>query len=138
MIERRVSDQIAEGAYILAIIYTLGFLATIGSLMFMEIPSNNRELLISLVGIMSAAQLGIIKHYYDGSKAADAAQAANIARSSRTEAVVQEIAKAAAPTAAAAVAAATGATVVTPAPVNPETGIIPAAEVQQQPKEPTP
>ena len=58
----------------------------------------NREILLTLAGIMSAAQLGIIKYYYDGSKSADKVQSANIARSMKSEAVVQDIAKAAAPT----------------------------------------
>lgn len=81
-----------EGAYALAVLYTIGYLLMVGALMFFEIPTNNRELLIGLVGIMSAAQLGIIKHYYDGSKGAENAQIANIARASRTDAVIQEIA----------------------------------------------
>ncbi|MCR4331685.1 MAG: hypothetical protein NUV34_03120 [Sulfuricaulis sp.] len=92
---RRATDHgLADGAYILAILYTIGYLVLIGALMLVDIPSNNRELLISLVSIMSAAQLGIIKYYYDGSKAADKVQTANIARSLKSEAVVQEIAKA--------------------------------------------
>ncbi len=100
--------DVADGAYALAVLYTIGYLGMVGALMFFNIPENNRELLIGLVGIMSAAQLGIIKYYYDGSKGAEQSQAANIARSARTDSVVQEIAKAAAPVAAAAVAAATG------------------------------
>lgn len=87
-----------EGAYALAVLYTIGYLLMVGALMFFEIPTNNRELLIGLVGIMSAAQLGIIKHYYDGSKGAEAAQIANIARASRTDAAIQEIAVKSAPT----------------------------------------
>ena len=87
--DRRACD----GAYALAVIYTIGYLAMVGLLMFYEIPSNNRELLIGLVGIMSAAQLGIIKHYYDGSKGAETAQIANIARAARTDEALQQIAK---------------------------------------------
>ncbi len=86
-----------EGAYALAVLYTLGYLLMVGALMFFEIPQNNRELLIGLVGIMSAAQLGIIKHYYDGSKGQETAQIANIARASRTDAAIQDIAKAVTP-----------------------------------------
>lgn len=84
-----------EGAYALAVLYTLGYLGMVGALMFFEIPANNRELLIGLVGIMSAAQLAVIKHYYDGSKVAETAQIANIARAAKSEAVLQDIAKAA-------------------------------------------
>lgn len=86
-----------EGAYALAVLYTIGYLLMVGALMFFEIPTNNRELLIGLVGIMSAAQLGIIKFYYDGSKVAESAQMANIARSAKTDSVIQEIAKTATP-----------------------------------------
>lgn len=82
-----------EGAYGLAVLYTVGYLGMVFALMLYEIPTNNRELLIGLVGIMSAAQLGIIKHYYDGSKGAENAQIANIARASRNDEVIQEIAK---------------------------------------------
>lgn len=122
MDERR-SDQ-ADGAYFLAILYTLGYFAFLGGLMFVPIPDQNKELMLTLAGILSAAQLGIVKYFYDGSKSADKVQTANIARSVRSEAVVQEIAKGSAPAAAAsaaattnAVAAATGAT---PPPAVPE------------------
>lgn len=85
-----------SGAYVLAILYTLGYLSMMGALMVLNIPENNRELLLTLVGIMSAAQLGIIKFYYDGSQGAQAAQVANIARSAKNETALQEIAKVAA------------------------------------------
>lgn len=104
MDERRSTDQV-EGAYALAILYTLGYLLMMGALMFVTIPVANREILLTLAGIMSAAQLGIIKYYYDGSKGAEKAQAAGIARAARTDTTLQEIAKAAP---AVAVAAATG------------------------------
>jgi Na+/H+-translocating membrane pyrophosphatase len=105
MEDRRVVDQI-EGAYILAILYTLGYLGMMGSLMFVPIPEANKELLLTLAGIMSAAQLGIIKYYYDGSQGAAKAQIANIARASHADVVIQDIAKAAPSVAAAVVAAA--------------------------------
>jgi hypothetical protein len=122
--ERRLLDQInvpLDGAYALAILYTIGYLVLVGALMLVNIPENNRELLISLVSIMSAAQLGIIKYYYDGSKSADKVQSANIARSVRSEAVVQQIAQTAPAATAAAVAATVAATTAaaTPAPAIP-------------------
>ncbi len=125
--ERRADDHKVDGAYALAILYTIGYLAMMFALMLLEIPVSNREVLLTLVGIMSAAQLGIIKYYYDGSKGADQVQQANIARSVRSEAVVQELAKAAPVTAAAAVAAATGAPT-PPAPVEP---IIPVVQPEK-------
>jgi hypothetical protein len=118
MTEERRTDQV-EGAYALAILYTLGYLAMMGALMVVTIPTENREILLTLAGIMSAAQLGIIKYYYDGSKGAEKLQAANIARSVKSEATIQEIAKTAptitapAPTPPAAPDAQPGATIVT-------------------------
>lgn len=80
------------GAYALALLYTGGYLAMVGALFFVDIPPNNKEVMLTLIGIMSAAQMAIIKHYFDGSKGAEAAQIANITRASRTDAVIQEIA----------------------------------------------
>lgn len=103
---QRAADCDFDGAYVLAILYTLGYLGMVGALMFVPVPEDNRDILLPLIGIMSAVQLGIIKYYYDGSKGAEKAQTANIVRASRTDAVVQELAKTAPLTAAAAVAAA--------------------------------
>jgi hypothetical protein len=112
--DRRSDDLKLDGAYGLAVLYTIGYLGLMFTLMFHEIPATSREPLLTLLGIMSAAQMGIIKFFYDGSRSADKVQQANIARSVKSEAVVQEIAKAAPVTAAAAVAAATG---IVPVPV---------------------
>lgn len=90
---KRSTDQIQEnGAYALAILYTLGYLLMMGALMFVTIPTENREILLTLAGIMSAAQLGIIKYYYDGSKSTDKVQQASIARAVRVDARLQDIA----------------------------------------------
>jgi len=82
---RRATDRV-EGRYVLAVLYTFGFLALIGALLFLEVPTNNREMLLTLIGLMSAAQLGIIKYYYDGAKSSSEARA-------RTESVMQQMAK---------------------------------------------
>ena len=118
--DRRIQDMKIEGAYGLAILYTLGYLTLVGALMFFDIPANNRELLISLVGIMSAAQLAIIKYYYDGSKAAQQAQQTSSVRAAKNEEVIQTLAKTAPATAAAAVAAATAGTPINVAPAGGE------------------
>ena len=131
--ERRAVDQV-EGAYVLAILYTVGFLGLIFCLLYIEIPTNNRELLLTLIGIMSAAELGIIKFFYDGSQGAQKAQIANISRAVRTDAVIQEIAKAAPVTAAAAVAAATGNPSPIPASVDTVNVKADTANVTEQPK----
>jgi len=108
MFDRRIDDTKNEGAYALAILYTVGYLGVVGALMFFEIPAGNKDILLSLFGIMSAAQLGIIKFFFDGSRGAQQAQQANIQRSIRSDTIVQDMAKNAPATAAAAVAAATG------------------------------
>lgn len=126
MEERRQAEMRIEGAYGLAILYTLGFLMMVGMLMFFEIPKDNRELLISLIGIMSAAQLGIIKFYFDGSKAAQQVQQAAIIRNARNDAVIQDLAKSAPTATAAAVAASVASGIQSPSSPN-------AATSTQQP-----
>lgn len=64
------------GRYALAIVYTLGYLAMVGVLMFFDIPTANREPLLVLIGLMSSIQLGIVKYFYDGTKGAERAQSA--------------------------------------------------------------
>ncbi len=93
MDDRRLIDP-AEGAYALAIMFTVGYFAFLWMLMVYPIPDQNKELMLTLAGILSAAMLGIVKYFYDGSKSADKVQSANIARSVKSEAVVQDIAKA--------------------------------------------
>ncbi len=107
--DRRVTDIFNwDAPYGLAVLYTVGYLGFMFLLMFNDIPPNNREIILTLVGIMSAAEMGIIKFFYDGSKGAERVQAAGIARAARTDTALQEIAKAAPAVASAAVAAATG------------------------------
>jgi len=86
-------ERHVDGAYILAILYTIGYLSIMGALLFVEIPNSNREIFLSLIGIMSAAQLGIIKYYYDGTKAAESTQKAGMASRAQADTVIQEIAK---------------------------------------------
>ncbi len=106
--EFRATDVPSQGSRdSLAILYTLGYLAMMGALMFFGLPVDNKEVFLTLVGIMSGAQLSIIKYYFDGSKGAEAAQQANIARSARTDSVVAGIAAQAPAVAAAVVANAT-------------------------------
>lgn len=130
--KRRAEDAPQWSRDALAILYTLGYLGMMGALMFFKIPEDNEKLLFTLAGIMSGAQLGIIKYYFDGSKGAEAAQQANIARSARTDSVVAGIAAQAPAVAAAVVANATPAQsieqLVTPAPPL-DDGTIPAKAV---------
>lgn len=140
--ERRANANPFDVSGIIAIIYTLGFIGLATLLYFIPIPATNKDALLYLFGILSGIQLSIMAFLYGGSKALEAQQRATEQRQGRSAAVVEEIAKAAAPVAAAAVAAATGQPTVstepavTPAPMNPETGNVPAAETVQPEKEP--
>lgn len=129
MEDRRADDRV-DGAYILAILYTLGYLAMMGAMMFVKIPTENREILLTLAGIMSAAQLGIIKYYYDGSKGAEKAQLANVARAAKSDNTIQEIAKAAPAAALAVAATAQTAPLPTPTIDPPKPEEVPAAPPQ--------
>lgn len=103
----------------LAVLYTFGYLAMVGAVIYFPIPEDNSQMLNTLVTIMSTIQIGIGKCYYDRNKADIAAQkvaAVELAKSSTT---MREIASTAAPVQAAAVAAARA-----PAPADP---IIPKA-----------
>lgn len=102
----------------LAIIYTFGYLAMVGAVIWFPIPDANSQMLNTLVTIMSTIQIGIGKCYYDRNRADIAAQKVAAVEQAKSSAVVQEIAKTAAPTAALAVAA-LRAEPAPPAPVTP-------------------
>lgn len=69
---RRSSD----GAMILAIIYVLGYFAMVGALFFIDIPTNNKELVLTLAGIMSTVQAAILGYYFGASKQSESLQRA--------------------------------------------------------------
>lgn len=106
--ERRANPNPLDIAGFLACLYTLGYLAMVGLLFFVEIPAANKEPLLQLFGLMSAIQMAIIGFFYGSSKNAEATQRAIEQRQGRSEAIVQEIAKTV-PVAAAVAAAASAA-----------------------------
>jgi len=117
MEDRRAVEVGIPGAGLrdgLAMMYTLGYLAMMAALMFFTVPEANEKLLYTLAGIMSGAQLAIIKFYFDGSKGSETATTANIARAARTDGALQEIAKTVPAAAALAAAGATTAPAVDP------------------------
>ncbi len=96
MIERRNSLR-NDSAFVLAVLYTVGFLGMCFVVVVKEISPESRAVVQQLISIMSMIQAAIGGYYYGASKAAaDSGQA------------MTRIAEAAAPVAAAAVAAATG------------------------------
>lgn len=110
MSEQRRADLICwEPGDVLAFIYTLCYMVMVGAVMYFKIPTENVQIVNTLVTIMSTIQIGIGKYYYDRTRADSIAQRATAVRQSTADTAIQEIAKAAAPVAAAAVAAATGA-----------------------------
>ena len=126
--ERRTNPNPFDIAGVLAILYTIGYLVMVGLLYFVGIPLANKDPLLQLFGLMSAIQMALIGFYFGGSKQVEATQRAAEQSKARAETVVQEIAKTV-PIAAAVAAGTAAAGTVTPAPTNPETGVIPAAEV---------
>lgn len=92
---RRDTDTpLGDTARILALMYTLGYFVLIISLMWKGIPEDNKDVVNTLVGILSIIQTGIINYYFGGSKAVDAAQRAGVSGRAQADAVIQDIAKA--------------------------------------------
>ena len=110
--ERRANPNPFDVTGIVAILYTVGFLALAGALYFFPIPDTNKDALLYLFGILSGIQLTIMAYLYGANKSTEATQRAIEQRQGRAEAVVQDIAKSV-PIAAAAAAAST------PTPANP-------------------
>ncbi len=98
MIERRKSLR-NDSAYMLAVLYTTGFLGMCFLVILKDIPAESRSIVQQLISIMSMIQAGIAGYFYGASKAA-----------TESNQTVARIAEQSAPTAASAVAAATGAT----------------------------
>lgn len=113
--------RVLDIAGMLAILYTLGYLLMVSMLYFVEIPMANKEPLLQLFGLMSAIQMALISFYFGGSKVNETTQETIVASKVKTDAAMLEIAKAA--------PFPSTEHVVTPAPMNPETGVIPAVEV---------
>lgn len=96
MMERRVSLR-NDPAFMLAVLYTTGFLGVVFLVIIKDIPRESAPIVQQLISIMSMIQAAIAGFFYGASK-----QAAESNQS------ISRIAEASAPAQAAAVAAATG------------------------------
>lgn len=103
--ERRANPNPMDISGALAALYTIAYMVMVGLLFFVSIPAENKDLINTLVGIMSAVQMAIIGFFFGSSKNAEATQRATEQRSARTESVLQETIRAV-PKVAAAVAGA--------------------------------
>ncbi len=93
--DRRESDTpVGDTARILAIMYTLGYFVMVGILMLQGVPEANKDVINTLVGMLSIIQTGIIGYYFGGSKSAEVSQKAGVAGRAQADAALQEIAKA--------------------------------------------
>ncbi len=99
MIERRKSLR-NDSAYMLAVLYTSGFLGMCFVVVLRDIPTESRSIVQQLISIMSMIQAAIAGYFYGASKAAT--------ESNQTVARIAEQSAPATATAAA-VAASTGA-----------------------------
>lgn len=91
--ERRKTDiPLGDTSRILAILYTIGFLIMSGMLFFIDVPTDNRILVTSVVSIMSAVQTGIVGYYFGSSKNAEVSQKAAILSKDKAETSLQTIA----------------------------------------------
>ena len=119
--DKRITDAPwYDTTRILAIIYTVGYFYIVYLMMTRVLPEGNEGALNQLIGALTIIQTGIVQYHFGGSKSAERAQTQIAASKAKSDIVMGEIAKA---------APMPEIVQVTPAPKNPETGAIPAAEV---------
>ena len=78
---------------LLAILYTVGYLAMVGALFFIEIPVSNKEPLLQLFGLMSAIQMALIQFYFGSSKGAENSRTALENSKGKVDEVLQSVVK---------------------------------------------
>lgn len=91
--DRRDTDiPVGDTARILAILYTIGFFAIVITLMLRGIPAENKDAINLLLGMLGLIQAGIVKFYFDGTKAAETSIKAGIAGRLKADDALQNIA----------------------------------------------
>lgn len=63
MFDRRVSLR-NDPAFVLAVLYTIGFFGVVFSLFLVTIPPDNKDTINQIMPILSAIQLGIVQYFY--------------------------------------------------------------------------
>lgn len=95
MEERRVGDtKWCDIACVIAILYTIGYFLLVWKLMSSAIPTENKDIVNALIGILSVIQSGIVQYYFGGSKSADVSQRAAIDGRAKADAAIQTVATA--------------------------------------------
>lgn len=90
-----IDTPLGDTARILAIMYTVGYFVVILSVMWRGIPTENKDVVLQLIGILSIIQTGIVAFYFGGSKSAEVSLQAGVAGRAQADAAIQEIARAA-------------------------------------------
>lgn len=89
MIERRRSLR-NDSAYMLAVLYTSGFLGMCFLIVLKDVPAESRTIVQQLISIMSMIQAAIAGYFYGASKAsAESGKATTAAVAAATSASVQ-------------------------------------------------
>lgn len=65
--ERRTPPLSRDPAFILAVIYTIGFFVVVGFIFFVVVPQANEDIIKQIMPILSAIQLGIVQYFYNKS-----------------------------------------------------------------------
>jgi hypothetical protein len=92
VIEQRVSVR-NDPAYMLAVLYTIGFLGMSFLVATQNVPSESKDIVQYLMGIMSAVQLSIINYYYGSSKAGSDGQKTSDDRKIKIDDIITDIAR---------------------------------------------
>lgn len=64
--ERR--KNLEQGVLFLAYMYVFGWFLMVAGLFFLEIPTSNKELILTLGGLMGSVQAAIIGYYFGASR----------------------------------------------------------------------
>ena len=62
--------ETATGDYtpkVLAVVVTVGFFALLGSMMFLDVPIQNRQILNIMIGVLGGAWMSVVTYYFGSS-----------------------------------------------------------------------
>ena len=90
--ERRQSCRNNE-AFLLAVLYTIGFLTMVYALFTWKIPDENKEICISIVSVMATIQTYLCGYFYGASKTGSETAERLATNKQRADETISEIAK---------------------------------------------